>query len=129
MRQIELLRQLPLSYVPLLLKGVIAFDRNFPPERREVEAQFAYLGALSEQQLQDAMRQFAALQLSPEMEQIDWISVPLDFSERLSAQLWLTGQISAFRAAAVEFLNRVHTAVPPLPPRFRVVCWLYLERA
>lgn len=115
-RQIELLRQLPLSYVPLLLKEVIAFDRNFPPERREVEAQFTYLGTLSEPQLQDAMRQFAALQLPPEMEQIDWINVPLDFSERLSAQLWLTGQISAFRAAAVEFLNRVHAAVPPLPP-------------
>jgi hypothetical protein len=124
-RGIDLLRQLPLSFVPLLLKEVVAYDWNFPPERQEVDAQFSYLGGLSHQQLQGAMRHFASLQLSPEMERIDWVNSPLDFSEQLSAQLWTTGQISAFRSAAVELLNSVHAAVPPpipeIPRRVLVV--------
>ena len=69
-RGIDLLRQLPLSFVPLLLREVISFDWNFPPERREVDAQFTYLGGLSQPQLQDAMRQFVALKLSPEMSMV-----------------------------------------------------------
>lgn len=115
-RGIHLLRQLPLSFVPLLLKEVIAYDWNFPPERQEVDAQLFYLDGLSQQELHEAMRQFASLQLSSEMEQMDWVNSPLDFSEQLSAQLWTTGQISAFRSAAVELLNRVHAAVPPPNP-------------
>jgi hypothetical protein len=116
-REIDLLRQLPLSFVPLLLREIIAYDWHFPPERHEVEAQFVYMRGLSEPQLQDAMNQFAALRLSPEMERVDWINSPLDFSEKLSAELWATGQISAFRAAAVDLLNRVRMAVPPVPPK------------
>jgi hypothetical protein len=116
MREIDLLRQLPLSYVPLLLREISAYDWHCPPERREVDAQFVYLRGLSQPQLQDAMKQFAALQLSPEMERIDWINSPLDFSEKLSAELWSTGQISAFRVAAIELLNRVHIAVPAPSP-------------
>jgi hypothetical protein len=115
-REIDLLRQLPLSYVPLLLREISAYDWHFPPERNEVDAQFIYLRSLSQTQLQDAMKQFAALRLSPEMERIDWINSPLDFSEKLSAELWASGQISAFRAAAIELLNRVRVAVPAPPP-------------
>jgi hypothetical protein len=115
-REIDLLRQLPLSYVPLLLREVSSYDWHFPPERHEVDAQFVYLRSLSQPQLQETMKQFSALRLSPEMERIDWINSPLDFSEKLSAELWVTGQISAFRAAAVELLNRVRIAVPVPPP-------------
>src|SRR5215831_6044935 len=80
-RGIDLLRQLPLSFVPLLLREIINFDWNFPSERREVDAQFTYLGGLSQPQFQEAMGHFAALKLSPAMEQIDWVNAPLDFSE------------------------------------------------
>ena len=124
-RGIKLLRQLPLGFVPLLLRQVIAFDWNFPPERSEVDAQFDYLGGLSQLQLREATRGFENLRLSPQMEQIDWVNAPLDFSEQLSAELWATGQIAAFRTAAVELLNQVHAAFPPpraeIPRRVIVV--------
>jgi hypothetical protein len=115
-RGIGVLRRLPLSYVPLLLREVIAYDWRFPPERQEVDAQFSFLVGLSPERMQQVMRGFAALQLSPEMERIDWVNSPGDFSEHLSAELWATGQIAAFRSAAIEFLNTVHADFPPSRP-------------
>jgi hypothetical protein len=116
LHEIDLLRGLPLSYLPLLLKEINAYDWRFPPERHEVDAQCAYLRGLSPSQIQDAMKQFTALRLSSEIERVDWINSPLEFSERLSAELWATGQISAFRSAAIELLSRVHTVIPIASP-------------
>jgi len=39
---LELLRRLPLSFVPLLLRELIEYDWNFPAERQELNAQFVY---------------------------------------------------------------------------------------
>jgi hypothetical protein len=115
-RGIELLRKLPLSFEPLLLREVIAYDWKFPPERQEVDAQFSYLSGLPPERLNEVMQRFAALQLSPQMEQTDWVNSPTEFSEQLSAHLWTTNQIAAFRVAAVDLLNAVHAAVPPPAP-------------
>jgi hypothetical protein len=115
-RGIDLLRQLPLSFVPLLLQQVIAYDWKFPPERQEVDAQFTYLGGLSPERLQQVMQRFAALQLSSQMENTDWVNSPGTFSEQLSAHLWTTNQVAAFRTAAVDLLDAVHSAIPPPAP-------------
>ncbi len=47
---LDVLRALPLSFVPLLLGEVIAYDSKFPAERQEVDAQFTYVRSLSPQQ-------------------------------------------------------------------------------
>jgi len=116
LRGIDILRKLPLSFVPLLLQQVIEYDWKFPPERQEIDAQFSYLGGLSPERLQQVMSGFAGLRLAAQMEQVDWVNSPSQFSEQLSAQLWTTGQINAFRAAAVEFLDTVRAAYPPPGP-------------
>jgi hypothetical protein len=115
-RWIGILRQLPLSFLPLLLREVIAYDWKFPPEREEVDAQFTYLSGLSPEQVREVMRGFWHLQLSPEMERTDWVNSPGEFSEQFSAELWRTNQVAVFRVAAVEFLNAVRGAVPPPVP-------------
>jgi hypothetical protein len=53
------LRQLPLAFLPLLLREVIAYDWKFPAERKELDQQFEYLEAFSPQQLAQCMRSFA----------------------------------------------------------------------
>lgn len=113
---IELLRQLPLSFLALLLRELKAYDWKFPAERREIDAQLTYLGALSRKRRDDVMRRFAQLKLSPELVEMDWVGSPGEFSEQLSAHLWTTRQIASFRAAAVGFLDAVRATVPAQPP-------------
>lgn len=113
--QIELLRRLPLAFLPLLLRELIVYDWKFPAERNEVNRQFRYLGALPNVQFQAAMAAFARLKLSPQLEQTDWVNDPAVFSEQLSAHLWATAQIDSFTAAAVEYMNQA-TASAPDPP-------------
>ena len=103
---LDVLRTLPLSFVPLLLGEVIAYDSKFPPERQEVDAQFVYLRSLTPQRRRQSMAGFEGLALAPELEAVDWVKRPGEFSERLSAHLWSSQQISTFRTAAVEFLDR-----------------------
>jgi hypothetical protein len=105
---ITLLRCLPLSFVPLLLREVILYDWMFPPERRGIDQQFAYLSGLSSQQLAQTMARFAQLRISPELEKMDWVASPSRFSEQLSVYLWASQQMDAFRAAAIKYVQE-HT--------------------
>ncbi len=115
--QLPLLRRLPLSFLPLLLRELIVFDYKFPAERRDLDRQFEYLGALSDRDFTRAMANFTALRLSPELEGTDWVASPSTFSEKLTAHLWATHQIEKFRAAAVAYVRESGAGRPdpPLP--------------
>ncbi|HVW85951.1 MAG TPA: hypothetical protein VHB50_14780 [Bryobacteraceae bacterium] len=110
--QIELLRQLPLAFVPLLLRELIVYDWKFPAERRDLDKQFRYLSNLSPDQFRAAMASFAGLKLSTALERTDWVNSPAIFSEQLSAHLWATHQIDAFRAAAVDYVQKANGSSP-----------------
>jgi hypothetical protein len=114
-REIAILRRLPLAFVPLLLRELIVYDWKFPAERTEVNRQFGYLGALADGPFQSAMFAFAQLKLTSQLEQTDWVNHPAVFSEQLSAHLWATRQIDSFSTAAVEYMHKV-TASAPDPP-------------
>jgi hypothetical protein len=109
---ISLLQQLPLAFLPLLLREVIVYDWRFPAERDEIDRQFRYLGTRTTEQLSRAMSSFAKLSLSPELEAMDWIAAPSRFSEHLSAYLWATHQIDDFGRAAEDYIKAFNTAVP-----------------
>lgn len=119
-----ILRQLPISFAGFLLKELIEFDWKFPVEQRFLQDQFTYLQRLRPEELQVEMNVFQQLRLSRELENWDWIDHPADFLDKLSAHLWATHQIDAFRAAADHYIKGVHAACPrePLPmPRLGVV--------
>jgi len=115
--QIDLLRRLPLAFVPLLLRELIAYDWKFPAERADLDRQFTYLNGLSPEQLVAAAAPFANLKLTVALEKNDWINSPAIFSEQLSAHLWATHQIDAFRTAAIDYVAKANAAKPdpPLP--------------
>ena len=120
-RHIDILRELPLSFVPLLLAELIEYDVKFPPERFEVDAQLTFMRARTAQQRRDVMSRFDRLRLSPQLADVDWVRNPATFSEQLAAHLWTTAQVAEFRAAAVEFLDGVRAEIPPprpIMPRF-----------
>ncbi len=110
---LAILQQLPLSFVPSLLREVIDYDYKFPAERAGIDSELTTLSRLSPPQRQDWFQAFAHFSLSPHLEQLDWIAQPAVFVEQLSAYLWTTHQQDAFRAAATAYGNRLQNGAPP----------------
>jgi hypothetical protein len=124
LRNLSLLQTLPRTFLPLLLREVIAYDWKFPAERDEIDRQLRYLGGLKPADLELAMSSFSRIQLSPELEQADWIAHPDRFSERLSAHLWATRQIDDFSQGAEAYITAFNQAIPEKPtatPRLAMV--------
>jgi hypothetical protein len=115
------LQQLPLSFVPSLLRELIDYDFKFPAERTSIDHELATLNSLSPAQLKEWFQPFSQLSLSLKLEKLDWVNQPAQFVEQLSAYLWTTHQLNAFREAAIAHGNRTRiaassesTAIPPL---------------
>ncbi len=107
---------LPLSFVASLLREVIDYDFKFPAERRTLERELANLSSLSSEQTNEWVEPFTKITLTSKLEHFDWVNQPAQFVEQLSAHLWTTHQLDAFRAAATAYADRLHAAVPPEPP-------------
>jgi hypothetical protein len=124
MDNIVLLQQLPLAFAGALLREVIAYDWHFPAERHQLDQQLRLLSALSQPELATRMEGFAAITLSPELERANWVSNPSGFMEQLTALLWGTHQMDAFRATADTYAAYLAQATPtprPTMPRLGIV--------
>jgi hypothetical protein len=110
------LQRLPLSFLPSLLREVVQYDFKFPAERRAQEKELATLNSLSAQQVQEWFQGFAQISLSVSLQKSDWVNVPGQFVEQLSAHLWSTHQLDLFRTSAMAYADRLRTIVPPEPP-------------
>jgi hypothetical protein len=115
-RHLELLRRLPLTFVPLLLRELAVYDWKFPAERQDLDWQLDYLASLSAESLRQVMAPFEAIELPAAFGRSRWVESPAAFSEELTAHLWSTHQIGPFRAAAAAFMRAFRAAVPPLAP-------------
>lgn len=113
---VDTLQLLPLSFVPGLLRELIDYDFRFPAERRAHQRELAHLRSLSAGQLQEWFQGFTQIRLSAKLEDFDWVASPAQFVERLSAHLWSTHQLDAFRQASNDYADRLRLAVPPEAP-------------
>lgn len=110
---IALLKRLPPSFAPFLLKEVISYDWKFPAERLELTQQLAYLKDLPAAQLDQEMAPFAGLHLSRQLESFDWVNAPAQYLEQLSAHLWATHQMDGFRTASEAYVHKFNASLPP----------------
>jgi hypothetical protein len=110
---LDALRQLPLSFLPSLLREVIDYDYKFPAERAAIDRELANLSSLSPAQMTEWFHVFAQFSLSPSLESFDWINQPAQFVEQLSAYLWTTHQLDSFRQAAIVYGDRLQATKPP----------------
>ncbi len=114
---LAVLRVMPLSVLPNLLREAIEYDFKFPAERKALEREIANLSSLSPDQRDEWFGAFKQIELSAALERFDWVNAPGQFVEQLSAHLWTTHQQDAFRKAATDYGNRLMASVPPeLPP-------------
>jgi hypothetical protein len=112
---LETLQQLPLGFVPSLLRELIDYDYKFPAEHAAIDHELATLSSLSPAQLKEWFQPFSQLSLSLKLEKLDWVNQPAQFVEQLSAYLWTTHQLDAFREAAVAYGNRPRIAASSEP--------------
>jgi hypothetical protein len=110
------LTQLPPSFLPSLLREVFEYDYKFPVERKAVEKELETITALSPSDRAEWFDGFAQIKLSQQLVNYDWVNSPGQFVEQLSAHLWATHQLDAFRAAATSYANRLAATNPPEPP-------------
>jgi hypothetical protein len=106
------LQQLPLSFLPGLLREVIDYDFKFPAERTAIEKELANLSSLSPAEINQWFQAFSQLSLASKLEHLDWINRPAQFLEQESAYLWTTHQLDAFRKAATDYGDRLRSALP-----------------
>jgi hypothetical protein len=118
----SLLQELPLVFAAILLREIIAFDWKFPAERLHLEDQLRLLAALPSPELNSRMQGFAAIKLSPDLEQSNWVVNPAGFMEKLTAWLWSTGQMQNFQASAEQYAAAVAAASPVARPPLRRLC-------
>jgi hypothetical protein len=113
---LAILRQLPLSFVPGLLRELVNYDFKFPAERKSRDRELEYLSSLSVSQLKECFHGFSEITLPKQLEDFDWVRSPAQFVERLSAHLWSTHQLDNFRKVSNDYADRLRAAVPPEPP-------------
>lgn len=113
------LQQLPLSFVPGLLRELIDYDFKFPAERAAHERELAKVSSLPAAERKQWFESFDEIRLSPQLESFDWVRQPAQFVEQLSAHLWSTHQLDAFRRASNEYADRLNAVILPEPLRIR----------
>lgn len=113
--RLDALRALPLSFVPGLLREAIEYASKFPAERKAIDRELKTLSELSSEQRHAWFQGFESFTLSSQLERFDWVNQPAQFTEQLSAYLWSTHQLDAYRNAATAYGSRLQLAAAPEP--------------
>ena len=121
---LNLLRRLPLSICPSFLKQIQDLDTSFPAERSSLLWQCNSLEALPAAQLDQLLAPLATITLSPALQSSDWVHAPAPFIAQLTAHLWSTGQLDAFRAAT----RALFAAIPPQQNTAHRLAFIVLSR-
>jgi hypothetical protein len=109
---LTLFQQLPIAFLPGLLRELIEYDDKFPVERTSLDSELTYLTTLSSAQIAATFQPFAQLSISPSLIASDWVNHPAQFVEQESAHLWSTHQLDAFRIAATHYGDTLRAAKP-----------------
>ena len=104
---LPLLRRLPMPLLPIVLREVSAFDWKFPREREDVRRQVRWLEEMPPGEFATTVGAFQELRLPAGLNGVDWVNDPAGYMEQLTATLWATGQMPAFRQAATAYGDRL----------------------
>src|SRR5205809_8034850 len=75
-QNLSLLRELPLSLVPGLLREIIEYDYKFPAERSALKNELSTLSSLSPEQRSQWLEGFTSITVSPKLRNVDWVNSP-----------------------------------------------------
>jgi hypothetical protein len=104
-QHLALLQELPLAVAPAFLREIIVYDWRFPAERRTFERQCAWLESLPADKRAALLAPFRQITLPDALATRDWVASPQPVLEEITAHLWSTSQIDAYRRAAHDLLT------------------------
>ncbi len=96
---LALLQRLPLAICPSFLQQIRGLDTSFPAERENLQHQCDALMRLPADQYALLTRPLLTLSLPLSLQTINWVDSPAVFITGLTAHLWSSGQMPAFRTA------------------------------
>lgn len=96
---LPLLQRLPLAVCPSFLVQLQGLDTSFPAERATLQWQCDALQNLATDQFAALAAPLNALSLPTTLQNTDWVTAPAHFVTDLTAFLWSSGQLNAFRTA------------------------------
>ena len=114
---LAVLRELPFPYLVVLLRELAGFDWKLPAERQRLVGQIEYLARLEPTMRVGLMRGFSSLKVDEALLRSNWAANPAATLEQLTAWLWSSHQMDAFRQGADEFATAMSEAVPPRMPK------------
>lgn len=112
----------------MLLREIVGYDWLFPAERANLQEQLNLLEDSGNTNLREAVEGFNAIPLSPTLESFPWATQPERFSEQLTAYLWSTHAIDAFRAAAMKYSEQLSAARAKQAPEKPRLCIVLIGR-
>ena len=110
--QLRLLEALPVPLAAVMMQQISRASRLFPAERSDLDRALQSLAPPRAQPAEQSVQAFATLRLSSDLLHLDWRSDPAGFVEKMTAELWSTGQIGTFRDAARLLATPVSAAEP-----------------
>ena len=121
--QLPLLQSLPVPLAVTMMQQIARADRLFPVELDELKQTLRSLESPRQPSTDEAIQLFSKLRLSPELLRVDWHSDPSGFAEKMTAELWSSGQISDFRKAAKLLMPSApeKSSAPEKQSRFVVI--------
>ena len=108
---LELLRRLPMAVCPSFLQQIQLLDSSFPAERDSLRRQRDGLVSLPGETFATLVAPLAKMSIPSALEKSDWVNKPSAFIPELTAWLWSSGQVDAFRSA----VQKLFAAIPSSP--------------
>lgn len=116
---LAVLRQMPVALLPVFLRELKNYDWQFPLEQQQVNRRLDFLQANP-----SSTAGFLRISVPHTMDRPENAANPERFLAEISAYLWSSLQMDAYRESAAEFMHRylaMNVPAPPALPRLLVI--------
>jgi hypothetical protein len=114
------LRQIPVALLPVFLVDLKVYDWKFPIEQQEIVKRIEFAGATP-----SSLAGFRSITIPSALDNPEKVDDPQRFLAEMTAYLWSSLQMDAYRAAANQFVSRFTATAEPAPPvlpRLVMIC-------
>jgi hypothetical protein len=118
--RLEALRQIPAALLPVFLVDLGAFDWKFPVEQQEIIKRIEFAEANP-----STLAGFRTIAVPADLDNSEKAADPQRYLAEMTAHLWSSLQMDAYRAAANQFVAMFAKAVEPVHPvlpRLVMIC-------